>query len=109
MRYEISRDGTFVEASVFVDLTAAQGDGAIDGIKLDRAGNLYVCGPGGLWVLSARGEQLGTLQFPERPHNLAWGDEDGGALYLTALTSIYRLAPAIPGVLVGRTRTEEAR
>jgi gluconolactonase len=109
MRYEIGRGGTVVDASVFVDLTGAPGEGAIDGLKLDRAGNLYVCGPGGLWVLSADGEHLGTLQFPERPHNLAWGDEDGRTLYLTALTSIYRLAPAIPGVLAGRTPTQENR
>lgn len=109
MRYEIGRAGTVVDASVFVDLTGAPGEGAIDGLKLDRAGNLYVCGPGGLWVLSAHGEHLGTLQFPERPHNLAWGDEDGRTLYLTALTSIYRIAPAIPGVVAGRTPTQENR
>ncbi len=36
--------------------------------------------------------------IPESPHNLAWGDEDARALYITALTSIYRIRLAIPGV-----------
>jgi gluconolactonase len=75
------------------DLTAAPGEDAIDGIKVDRAGNLFVCGPGGIWVLSPDGDELGLLRLPEDPHNLAWGGPDGGDLYVTALTSIYRLRP----------------
>ena len=71
---------------------------AIDGIKVDTAGNLYVCGPGGIWVLSPEGEHLGTLRIPEAPHNLAWGDDDARTLYITALTSVYRLRLAIPGI-----------
>ena len=65
---------------------------------MDVAGNLYVCGPGGVWILSAAGEHLGTLELPEAPHNLAWGDADGRTLYVTALTSIYRMRLRIPGI-----------
>ena len=46
-------------------MTGAPGEDAIDGIKVDEAGNLYVCGPGGIWVLSPDGEHLGTLRLPE--------------------------------------------
>ncbi len=60
-------------------------------MKVDRDGNVYVCGPGGIRVLSAAGERLGLLRLPESPHNLAWGDADGRTLYITALTSIYRI------------------
>jgi gluconolactonase len=70
------------------DLTDAAGEDAIDGLAVDRAGRIYVCGPGGLWVLSPAGERLARIVLPEAPHNLAWGD---GALYVTALTSVYRL------------------
>ena len=48
-------------------------------------------GPGGIWVLSPEGEKLNLIELPESPHNLAWGDADGRALYITALTSIYRM------------------
>ena len=65
---------------------------------MDQEGNLYVCGPRGIWVLSPEGEHLGTLVLTEQPHNLAWGDHDGRALYVTALTSVYRLRLAIPGI-----------
>jgi gluconolactonase len=49
-------------------------------------------------VLSAEGEHLGTLRLPEAPHNLAWGDEDGRTLYVTAETSVYRVRLGVPGI-----------
>jgi gluconolactonase len=99
MRYEIDAAGDPIGAGeVFHDMTDAPGDDAIDGIKVDQDGNLYVCGPGGIWVLSPAGERLGLLGLPEDPHNLAWGDADGRGLYVTALTSVYRMRLGIPGV-----------
>jgi gluconolactonase len=91
MRYPVDGDGRLGEGELFHDMTAAAGEDAIDGIKVDADGNVFACGPGGIWVLSPEGEHLGTLELPEAPHNLAWGDADGGALYITALTSVYRL------------------
>jgi gluconolactonase len=91
MRYKLDAAGDPVSTSVFFDMTDAPGEDAIDGIKVDPAGNVFVCGPGGVWVLSPAGEQLGLLRLPEDPHNLAWGEDDGRTLYITALTSVYRL------------------
>jgi gluconolactonase len=88
MRYELDAGG---RGEVLHDMTDAPGEDAIDGIKVDPDGNLYVCGPGGIWVLSPLGERLGLIELPEDPHNLAWGDADGRALYITALTSVYRM------------------
>jgi gluconolactonase len=98
MRYELDAAGDVVSSAVFFDMTEAPGEDAIDGIKVDEEGNLYVCGPGGIWVISPDGKHLGTLRLPEAPHNLAWGDEDGRTLYVTAETSIYRVRLGIPGI-----------
>src|SRR6059036_2315898 len=77
MRYEVGADATLSNGKVFFDMTSAQGEDAIDGIKVDQQGNLYVSGPGGLWVLSPTGKHLGTIKAPKHPHNMAWGGEDG--------------------------------
>ncbi len=98
MRFEMNPDGSTKPGEIFFDMTDAPADDAIDGIKVDRAGNLFVCGPGGVWVLSPEGEELGLLHLPEEPHNLAWGDDDARTLYITALTSVYRVRLAIPGI-----------
>ena len=95
MRYDVAADGSLSGGTVLYDMTAAPGEDAIDGLKVDCEGNLYVCGPGGIWILSADGEHLGTMRLPEAPRNLAWGD-DGRTLYVTAVTSVYRLRLAIP-------------
>jgi gluconolactonase len=88
MRYDLDGGGP---GEILCDLTDAPGEDAIDGIAVDRDGTLYVCGPGGVWMLSPAGERLGLIELPEAPHNLAWGDADGRSLYITALTSVYRM------------------
>jgi gluconolactonase len=98
MRYELGPDDAVIASSVLLHMTGADGEDAIDGLKVDEAGNVYACGPGGIWVISPSGEHLGTLRLPEAPHNLAWGDEDGRTLYVTALTSVYRIRLQIPGI-----------
>jgi gluconolactonase len=95
MRYEVTADGGLGNGQVFFDMTAAAGEEALDGVKVDAAGNLYVSGPGGLWVIGADGVHLGTLRLPELAANLAWGDADGKSLYLTARTGLYRLRTTI--------------
>ena len=79
-------------------MTAARGEDALDGLKVDQKGNLYVSGPGGLWILSREGKHLGTIAGPEHPHNFAWGDDDGKTLYLCAKTGLYRIRLNIPGI-----------
>ena len=98
MRYEVDSNGNFSNGRVFYDMTQAHGDDAIDGIKVDRDGNLYVCGPGGIWVLSAQGKHLGTIKTPKNAHNLAWGGDDGKTLYITAQNTLYRMPLKVSGV-----------
>jgi len=98
LRYDVAPDGTVSGRDVLVDLTDADGDDAIDGIKVDEDGHLWLCGPGGIWVISPEGERLGRLRLPEDPHNLAWGGTDGRTLFVTAMTSVYRLRLPTPGI-----------
>ena len=96
MRYEVTADGSLANGRVFFDMTAAPGEEALDGIKVDRDGNLFVSGPGGLWIIGPDGRHLGTIRAPELPANMAWGDADGRTLYLTARTSVYRIRLNVP-------------
>jgi gluconolactonase len=98
MRYEVSADGSLSNGRVFFDMTSAPGEDALDGMKVDQQGNLYVSGPGGLWILSPEGKHLGTIHGPEHPHNIAWGDADGRTLYMAAQTGIYCIRMNIPGI-----------
>ncbi len=98
MRYPVRPDGSAGKGELFFDMTSAPGEDAIDGTKVDQKGNLYVSGPGGLWILSPEGKHLGTIIGPKHPHNLAWGDEDGKTLYLCARSGLYRIRLGVPGI-----------
>jgi gluconolactonase len=98
MRYPVRADGTLDSGEVLYDMTSAPGEDAIDGIKVDVQGNLYVSGPGGLWILSPQGKALGIVKGPKHPHNMAWGDADRKTLYLTAQSGLYRMRLNIAGV-----------
>jgi gluconolactonase len=91
MRYAVNADGSLAEGTVFFDMTAAPGEEALDGVKVDERGHVFISGPGGVWIIGPDGRHLGTIRGPELPANFAWGDEDGRGLYMTARTGVYRL------------------
>ena len=101
MRYDVSADGSLSKGKVFFDMTKVPGEDAIDGIKVDQQGNLYLSGPGGLWILSPAGTHLGTIITPKHPHNMAWGGADGKTLYMTAQGTLYRMPLKIAGIRPG--------
>ena len=90
-------EGGLRNGRVFAEEPGSKGDGVPDGMKFDRAGNLFVTGPKGIWVWDAEGQHLGTILMPEQPANLAWGDTDYTTLYITATTSVYRLPMRVQG------------
>ena len=97
-RYELQADGTVKNGKLFFDFTSIKGEDAIDGIKVDIEGDVYVSGPGGLHIVSPEGKHLGTIVAPQHVHNMAWGDDDGKTLYLAARTGLYRMRLNIEGV-----------
>jgi len=89
--YDFQPDGTLKNGRIFGEQPGAKGEGVPDGMRVDQAGNLYVTGPGGIWIWDAEGHHLGTILMPELPANLTWGDPDSKTLYITATTSLYKL------------------
>jgi gluconolactonase len=92
MAYDLSPAGTIVQARVFYDATklVAEGPGLPDGLKVDRAGNLFAAGPGGVLVFSPDGRHLGTIRTSLATANEAF-DRDGTTLYMTADSLLLRL------------------
>jgi gluconolactonase len=100
--YDFARDGTLSNGRIFGQEPGGAHEGVPDGIKVDHDGNLFVTGPKGIWVWDAKGQHLGTIEMPEQPANLTWGDSDYGTLYITATTSVYRLSTKTKGFVAYR-------
>ena len=98
LRYRVQPDGSVTDGIVFLDASNDPADGGPDGLRVDHEGNIYGSGPGGVWIISPEGKHIGTIKVPERVSNVAWGDQDGKTLYITASTSLYRIKLKVAGV-----------
>ena len=101
--YDVSSDGQLNKSRRVCEMPygpAGEIDGVPDGLKLDANGNIYVTGPGGIWVWDSDENLLGLVELPELPANLGWGDPDNRTMFVTARTSVYRLRANAPGVPV---------
>jgi gluconolactonase len=94
--FDVAEDGTLRNGQVWAE-TQGEGAGVPDGMKFDSAGNLFCCGPGGVHVFAPDATCLGVILIPEQATNFIWGDADFQTLYITAVTSVYRIRVRIPG------------
>jgi gluconolactonase len=91
--YDVGSDGTLSNGRMFFEGigTGEIEKGIPDGMKCDEEGNVWVTGPGGVWVISPKGEHLGSINVPENTGNLAWGGPDWKWLFIPSSTSLYRV------------------
>lgn len=100
MAFPVNEDGSLGEGSVFFDSTDQVGKvkGLPDGMAVDREGNLFATGPGGVLIFSPDGTHLGTLDTGEATANCSFGGEDGSILYVTADMYFCRIQTATKGL-----------
>ena len=100
--FDMQPNGTLALATdrVFHDLTGER-PGVPDGMKVDVEGNVYCGGSGGIWVMDASGNHLGTIVHgAPATTNMAWGGDDWRTLYFTTRDSLGSIQLRIPGVPV---------
>ena len=98
--YDHAPDGRLSNRRVAVD---AQGPGALDGFRVDVAGNLW-CGWGsngaldadaaaldGVRVFAPDGTAIGHIHLPERCANVCFGGRHRNRLFMAASHSVYAL------------------
>ena len=97
--FAVRDDGTLDNYRLWTDMNSSA-DGSPDGMKVDRDGNVFCTGPGGIWVMNPAGHVLGRILGDEQPANLAWGESDWSTLFVTARTSLYRIRLNTTGIPV---------
>jgi gluconolactonase len=97
--YDVQPDGTLAKQRVFFDAqprNVQKLPGLCDGLKVDRDGNVWATGPGGVMVLSPAGKLIGVINTGEPTGNCCWGD-DGSTLYITANYFLVRVKTKTKG------------
>lgn len=96
---DVKEDGTIGDLRVFFDTTKWMQKGhkgSPDGLKVDVDGNLWATGPGGVFVITSKGEYLGRID-PEVPTANCGFGEDGSVLYMTANNWLCRIKTTAKG------------
>jgi gluconolactonase len=99
MSYPVEKDGTLGKGKVFFDATSLvekKLKGLPDGMKVDKEGNLFATGPGGVLVFTPEGKHLGTIATGVPTSNCNWGG-DGSVLYVTADKALTRIKTMTKG------------
>jgi gluconolactonase len=98
--FDVAPDGTISNGHVFADGIGSgdlQAGGLVDGMKCDERGNVWVTGPGGVWLFSPQGEHLGVVEIPESVGNIHWGGAGWRWMFVCASTSVYRFETKVAG------------
>jgi gluconolactonase len=98
--FDVEPSGSLKPGSgrVFARLDPGQ-PGGPDGMKVDKAGRVYVAVALGVWVFETDGTLLGILPVPFRPSNLAWRTPDPRRLAITAVGTVYEIELQVEGIL----------
>ena len=100
LAFDVGADGGISGERVFADMTAeakAGRKGLPDGMAIDRAGNLFATGPGGVHVLAPDGTRLGLIVTGTAVANVKFGD-DGRTLFLTSHNMLARVRTRTTGL-----------
>lgn len=89
--YDVAGD-TLTSAGILYDVTAEtkKASGLPDGLKVDKQGNIFATGPGGVWIFNKDKKLIGKIKIPEACSNVALADDDK-TIFITADNYVLRL------------------
>ncbi len=100
MAFDVAADGSTSNGRKFVDgkpWADAGKKGGPDGMKVDKDGNLWATGPGGLCIIAPDGTLLGTIVTGQRTANCTFGGPDGSVLYMACDGDLARIKTLTKG------------
>lgn len=90
--FDLAENDSLVNPRILRDVTAEgkKEGGSPDGFKIDRKGNIFATGPGGVWIFNSSGKLLGKIKVPVATSNCALAEDDT-VLYITASKYVLRV------------------
>lgn len=91
--YDLGPNDVLTNPRILLDATPeskAGAKGLPDGLKVDKKGNIYATGPGGVYIFNAAGKIIGKFRIPEPCSNIALADNDQ-TIYITANMYVLRV------------------
>lgn len=90
--YDLDDHDSLTNGRIFYDVTsAAKAEAGLpDGLKIDKNGNVFGTGPGGIWIFDKNAKVLGKIKIPAATANCAFSPDEK-TLFITADNYLLRL------------------
>jgi len=90
--FDLLENDSVANARIFYDATenTKTEKGLPDGLRIDKQGNVFASGPGGIWIFNKEGKVLGKIKISEATSNCALADDDK-TLYATSDMYVVRI------------------
>lgn len=89
--YDIGPKDSLMNARVFYDVSSENGLGLCDGLKIDKAGNIFATGPGGVFIFNKTGKLIGKIKINGGPTANCALTPDEKTLFLTSDNYVLRV------------------
>ena len=89
--YTIASNGSLTNARVFYDVSNEKGMGGCDGFKIDKQGNVFATGPGGIWIFTKAGKLIGKIKMNGVPAANCALTPDNKTIFITAGNYLLRV------------------
>lgn len=92
--FDLGENDSIMNARIFYDATAeskAGERGLPDGLRVDKQGNIFATGPGGVWIFNSAGKVIGKIKFTEVPTSNCAFSDDEKTLFITADNLVVRV------------------
>ena len=89
--YDITSNGSLTNATLFYDVSNEKGGGLCDGLKIDKKGNVFASGPGGIWIFTKAGKLIGKIKINGVSASNCALTPDNKTLFITANQYLLRV------------------
>jgi gluconolactonase len=91
--FDLDENDSIRNQRIFYDVTnnfKIEGMGLPDGLRIDKDGNIFATGPGGVWIFNKDGKVIGKIKLPQPTANCELAD-DGKTMFLTSDMYLLRI------------------
>jgi len=90
--FDIADNDSLINPRIFYNAEEAikKEKGNPDGLKIDKNGNVFASGPGGIWIFNSKGKVLGKIKITAAVSNCAFSPDEK-TLYITADMYVLRM------------------
>ena len=89
--YDIASNGSLTNGKVFYNVSNEKGAGLCDGFKVDKKGNVFAAGPGGIWIFTKAGKLIGKIKLNGVSASNCALTPDNKILFITANQYLLRV------------------